>query len=81
MDSWNKFNEISLPNSNVNIKYITEKKTCKGDKHAKIVWNIFNMNNIVPYHDMQAQSDTLLSDIISEKHVFKIMILILAIFI
>ena len=61
MDSWERFNETSLPNkedfySNLNMEDITE----VDHRHAKRVLKSFNNKNLGDYHDLHVQSDTLL---------------------
>ena len=61
MDSWERFNETSLPDkeafySNLNMKDITD-VDCK---HAKIVFKNLIDKNLGDYHDLYFQSDTLL---------------------
>ena len=61
MDSWERFNETSLPSkesfySNLNmenIEYIDY-------RHGNNVFNKFKLNNLGEYHDLYVQSDTLL---------------------
>ena len=61
MNSWERFNETSLPDkeafySNLNMKDITD-VDCK---HAKIVFKNLIDKNLGDYHDLYFQSDTLL---------------------
>ena len=61
MDSWERFDETSLPdreafNSNLNIKDITD--VCY--RHAKRVCKEFNIKNLGEFHNLFVQSDTLL---------------------
>ena len=61
MDSWERFNETSLPDkeafySDLNMEDITDVDY----KHAKIVFKNFINNNIVDYHDLYVQSETIL---------------------
>ena len=61
MDSWEGFDETSLPNkeafnSNLNIKDITD--VCY--RHVKRVCKEFNIKNLGEYHNLFVQSDTLL---------------------
>ena len=58
MDSWEKFDETSLPNkdSSLNMEDITDIDY----RHAKRVFKIFNKKNISDYNDLYVQSDTLL---------------------
>ena len=61
MDSWERFNETSLPKkedfySNLNMEDITE----VGHKHAKRVFKNLSNINLGDYHDLYVQSDTLL---------------------
>ena len=65
MDSWERFNELSLPPekafySELNLKDITDKDY----NHAPKVWKVFGINNIGYYHDLYVQCDTsLLADV------------------
>ena len=61
MDSWERFNEISLPDkeafySSLNREDITD----VDNRHAKIVFKSLNNKNLDHYHDLHVQSDTLL---------------------
>ena len=61
MDSWEKFNETSLPDkeafySKLNKEGITD-EYCE---HAQKVWKVFKIKNLGEYHDLYVQSDTLL---------------------
>ena len=59
MNDWNKFNETELLTidkfySKLNFKIISK----EDHKHAKNVWNVFNIKNLGEYHDLYVQSDT-----------------------
>ena len=61
MDSWEKFDENTLPPkeafySNLNLEDISDEDYT----HAQKVWDVFEINNIDDYHDLYVQSDTLL---------------------
>ena len=61
MDSWERFNETSLPDkeafySNLNMEDITDVDY----KHVKIVLKNLIYKNLGDYHDLHVQSDTLL---------------------
>ena len=61
MDSWQKFDKASLPDkeafhSNLNMEYITDTDY----RHGKKVFKEFNLKHLGDYHDLYAQSDTLL---------------------
>ena len=61
MDSWEKFNETTLPPeesfySNLNLEDISDEDYA----HAQKVWDVFEINNLGEYHDLYVQSDTLL---------------------
>ena len=61
MDSWERFDETSLPNkkafySELNLEDITDKDY----EHAQKVWKVFGIKNLGEYHDLYVQSDTLL---------------------
>ena len=60
MDSWERFNETSLPDkeafySNLNMEDITE----VDHRHATRVFKSLNNKNLGDYHDLYVQSDTL----------------------
>ena len=65
MDSWEKFNETSLPNkeyfhSELNKEHITDEDYL----HAQKVCNTFKIKNLGEFHDLYVQSDTsLLADV------------------
>ena len=65
MDSWEKCNEVSLPNkesfySELNKENITDEDCA----HAQKVWKVFKIKNLGEYHDLYVQSDTfLLTDV------------------
>ena len=61
MDSWERFNETSLPDkeafySSLNMEDITD----VGHRHAKRVFKSLNNKNLGHYHDLYVQNDTLL---------------------
>ena len=61
MDSWERFNETSLPSkesfySNLNMENIEDIDY----RHGNNVFNKFKLNNLGRYHDLYVQSDTLL---------------------
>ena len=61
MDSWEKFNETTLPPkkdfySNLNLEDISDEDYA----HAQKVWDVFKIKNLGEYHDLYVQSDTLL---------------------
>ena len=61
MDCWEKFDENTLPpkeafSSNINLEDISDEDYM----YAQKVWDAFEINNIGDYHDLYAQSDTLL---------------------
>ena len=61
MDSWERFNETSLPNkksfySKLNLEDITNKDYA----HAQKVFEEFKLKNLGDYHGLYVQSDTLL---------------------
>ena len=61
MDSWERFDETSLPDkeafySSLNIEDITD----VDHRHAKRRFKSFNHKNLGDYHDLYVQSDTLL---------------------
>ena len=61
IDSWERFNEESLPDkeacySKLNLEDITDKDYVHGHK----VWEVFEIKNLGEYHDLYVQCDTLL---------------------
>ena len=57
MDSWERFNEESLPdkeafNSKLNEEGITDKDYVQAQK----VWKVFQINNFGEYHDLYVQT-------------------------
>ena len=61
MDSWERFNEISLPDKealyiNLNMEDITDVDY----RHAKRVFKNLSNKNVGDYHDLYVQSDTIL---------------------
>ena len=61
MDSWEKFDETTLPpkeafHSNLNLEDISDKDYA----HVQKVWEVFEIKNCGEYHDLYVQSDTLL---------------------
>ena len=61
MDSWEKFDETTLPPkeafySNLNLEDISNEDCA----HAQKEWNVFEIKNRGEYHDLHAQNDTLL---------------------
>ena len=61
IDSWEKFDETTLPpkevfHSNLNLEDISN-----GDyTHAQKVWDVFEIKNLEEYHDLYVKSDMLL---------------------
>ena len=61
IDNWERFNETSLPStesfySNLNMEDIDDIDY----RHGNNVFNKFKLNNLVDYHDLYVQSDTIL---------------------
>ena len=61
MDSWENFDETTLPPkavfySNFNLENIGDEEYA----HAQNVWEVFEIKNLGEYHNLYAQSDTLL---------------------
>ena len=74
MDTWEKFNEISLPRkedfySNLNMEDISDIDY----RHANNVFKRFKLKNLGDYHDLYVKRDTLLlSDVFNNfRNVFK----------
>ena len=66
MDSWEKFDENSLPPkgfySNLNLEDISDEDYA----HAQKVWDVFEIKNLGEYHNLYVQSDTLLLEDVFE---------------
>ena len=66
MDSWEKFDETTLPSeevfySNLSLKDISDEDYA----HAQKVWDVFEIRKLGEYRDLYVQSDTLLlSDVL-----------------
>ena len=61
MNTWEKFDEESLPNKEDFYSSLNMEEIPYVDyMHAKKVFKIFNNKNIHDYHDLYVQSDTLL---------------------
>ena len=68
MDSWERFNETSLPRKEffyieLNLEHISDKDYL----HAQKVRDAFKIKNLGEYHDLYVQSDTLLPADVFEK--------------
>ena len=61
MDSWERFNETSLPDKKAFYSELyLEDITDKDYTHAQKVFEEFNLKNLGDYHDLYVQSDTIL---------------------
>ena len=61
MDSWERFNETSLPDEKVfHSKLNLEDITDEDYAYAQKVWQVLEIKNLGEYHDLYVQSDTLL---------------------
>ena len=60
MDSWERFDETSLPDKEAFNSLNMEDITNVDYRHAKRVIKYFNNKNLGDYHDLYVQSDTLL---------------------
>ena len=68
MDSWEKFNEKSLPpKKDFYIELTLEDITYKDYAHARKVWEVFEIKNPCEYHDLYVQFDTFLLADVFEK--------------
>ena len=64
MDSWERFNETSLPDekafhSKLNLEDITDEDYAYAQK-VLVIKNYLEIKNLGEYHDLYVQSDTLL---------------------
>ena len=61
MDSWGKFNEISIPPKEAHYSKLNEEDISDVDyAHAQKVWDVFEIKNQGENHDLYVLSDTLL---------------------
>ena len=61
MDSWEKFEEISLPDKkDFRSKLNSEDISDYDYEHAKKVWDVFEIKNVGEYHDLYVRTDTLM---------------------
>ena len=62
MDNWEKFSKTSFPEKEDFISHLDMEDITDGDyKHTKKVCKDFKIKHLGEYHDVYAQSDTLLS--------------------
>ena len=60
MDSWEKFNETSIPPKEAYYRKLNEKGIRDADyAHVKKVWEVFKIKDIGDDHDLHVQGDTL----------------------
>ena len=72
MDSWERFIETSLPPkkpfySELNLEDISDKDLL----HAQKVFDVFEIRNVVEYHDLYVNTDTLFLPDVYEKFIDK----------
>ena len=61
MDSWEKFNETSLPDKKSFYSELNEERITDEDyAYAQKFWKVFEIKNLREYHDLYVQWDTLL---------------------
>ena len=61
MDSWDRFDENSLPSKDKFYSSLSESGITDSDyEHAKNVWNTFECKNLGDYHDLYLKTDVLL---------------------
>ena len=61
MDSFSKFNDTELPDIEEFYDLLTDNNISEDDfRHAKDVWNTFNLQNMGEYHDLYLKTDILL---------------------
>ena len=59
MDSWERFNEESLPDKESSSSKLNEEGITDEDyKHAQKVKEVFKIKNLGEYHDLYVQSDS-----------------------
>ena len=68
MDSWEKFNEKSLPNKESFYSELNKEDITDADyAHAHKVWEVFEIKHLCEYHDLYVQTDTFLLANVFEK--------------
>ena len=68
MDSWERFDETSLPDKNCFYsEFILGGITNRNYSHAQKVWEVFEINNLGEYQDLYFQCDLLLLADVFEK--------------
>ena len=61
MDNWEKFNKTTIPPKEAFYSKLNLKDISDADyEHTQKVWEVFKIKNRGEYHDLYAQSDTLL---------------------
>ena len=64
MDSWEKFNETSLPSKEDFYSHLNMENIDDIDyRHGNNVFKSFKLENVGDYHDLYVKSDTLLADV------------------
>ena len=59
MDSWERFNETSLPDKEAFYSKLNEEGISNiNHAHGQNVWKVFEIKNLVENHDLYVQSDT-----------------------
>ena len=67
MDSWEKFDENTLPPKEAFYNKLNLEDINNEDyAHAQKVWHVSEINNLGEYHDLYVQSDTLLLEDVFE---------------
>ena len=68
MDSWERFDETSLPDKKAFYSKLNEKGISNIDHaHRQKVWEVSEIKSLCEYHDLCVQSDTLLFADVFEK--------------
>ena len=63
MDSWERFNETSLPDKEAFYSKLNEEGISNIDySHGQKVWKVFEIKNLGEYHDFYVQSNILVLD-------------------
>ena len=60
MDSWESFNETSLPDTKAFYSKLNLENIDKDNAHAQKMFEELKVKNLGDYHDLYVQSDTLL---------------------